>query len=275
VTAYAGSTTAYICKTCGVQHAESDQSPPNCIICDDERQYVGWQGQQWTTLDEMREQGFKNEFREQEPRLTGIATQPWFAIGQRALVVQTPNGNVLWDCISYIDDETVDRVKVLGGIRAIALSHPHFYGSIVEWARPFDATVYIPRADEQWITRLDPSIELFEGAVELVPGVTLVQCGGHFEGSAVLHWAAGAEGRGTLLTGDSIAPAQDRRFTTFMWSYPNYIPLGERDVRGIVNAVRPYAFDRIYGGWWHTIVDRDAKAAVERSAERYIRRIKD
>ena len=45
-----------------------------------------------------------------------------------------------------------------------------------------------------------------------------------------------------------------------MWSYPNYIPLDERDVRGIVEAVRPYTFDRIYGGWWHTIVDRDAKA---------------
>jgi hypothetical protein len=268
------STTAYICKTCGVQHAESEAPPDRCIICEDERQYVGWQGQQWTTLDEMREQGHKNQFREHELGLTGIGTQPFFAITQRALLLQTPDGNVLWDCISFIDDETVERVRELGGIKAIGLSHPHFYGSMVEWARAFDATIYIPRADEQWITRPDKTIHLFEGTIELVPGVTLVQCGGHFEGSAIIHWAAGAEGRGVLLTGDSIAPAQDRRFTSFMWSYPNYIPLSESELQGILDAVRPLEFNRIYGGWWHTIVDSDAKTAVERSAERYLRRIK-
>jgi len=267
-------TVSYICKTCGVQYAESAGPPERCIICDDERQYIGWQGQQWTTLDEMRAGGYKNDVRELEPNLTGIGTQPWFAIGQRALLVQTPQGNVLWDCISYLDDDTVERVKALGGVQAIAFSHPHFYGTMVEWAHAFGgATIYIPKADQQWVTRPDPAVQLWEDKVELFPGVTLIQCGGHFEGSAVLHWAAGADGRGALLTGDTIAVAQDRRYVTFMWSYPNVIPLNPSAVRRIVDAVRPYPFDRIYGGWWHAVVAQGANEAVERSAERYIGRI--
>jgi hypothetical protein len=109
--------------------------------------------------------------------------------------------------------------------------------------------------------------------VEPLPGVTLVQCGGHFDGSAVLHWAAGAEGRGALLTGDSISVVADRSWVTFMRSYPNYIPLPATAVRGIVEAVRPYSFDRVYGGWWQNDIRGGAKEAVERSAERYILRI--
>ena len=262
---------AYICRTCGVQHAESESPPAHCIICEDERQYIGHGGQRWTTLDELREAGTKNELREEEPGLTGIATVPWFAIGQRALLVQTPAGNLLWDCITYLDDATVDAVNQLGGIAAISSSHPHFYGTMVEWSQAFGgATVFVPEDDKQWITRPDSAIELWSGAREVLPGVTLVQTGGHFEGSAVVHWAAGAGGRGALLTGDSISVVQDRRWVTFMRSYPNQIPLPASLVRGIVEAVRPYAFDRIYGGWWPSVVAEGGKAAIERSAERYI-----
>lgn len=267
--------TNYICKTCGVQYADSAAPPEGCVICEDERQYVGWQGQQWTTLDEMRAGGYKNDVRELEPGLTGIGTTPGFAIGQRALLVQTPEGNVLWDCIGYLGEETIEQVRSLGGIKAIACSHPHFYGSMVEWARAFGATIYIPKADQEWIARPDQSITLFEGTVELAPGVTLVQCGGHFEGSAVVHWAGGADGRGALLTGDSIQVVMDRSYVTFMRSYPNQIPMNAAAVRAIVDAVRPYPFDRIYGGWWHTVAADHALQAVERSAERYIERIRE
>jgi hypothetical protein len=262
---------AYICTTCGAQYAPSDEPPPACKICEDERQYVGWGGQQWTTLGEMRAEGRSNEIREIEPGLHGIGTKPHFGIGQRALLVQTPGGNLLWDGQSYIDDTTIASLRALGGVEAISVSHPHFYGSSIEYAHAFDATVYLPRADEEWITRPDPSIELYEGTREVLPGVTLVQTGGHFEGSAVVYWAAGAGGKGALLTGDSISPAQDRRFVTFMRSYPNYIPLPEPLIRGIVAAVQPYEFDRIYGGWWPTVVDRNAKRAIEKSAARYIK----
>ncbi len=265
---------AYICKTCGAQHAESERPPERCIICEDERQYVGWGGQQWTTLAEMTEQGYANRLQDAEPGLMGIDTRPQFAIGQRALLVRTPQGNFLWDCISYLDEETVRQVRELGGVSGISVSHPHFYGVMVEWSHAFgNAPIYIPEADREWVVRPDPAFQWYSGSKEVLPGVTLVQCGGHFEGSAVLHWAEGADGGGALLTGDTISVAQDRRYVTFMRSYPNYIPLGEAAVRGVVEAVRPYAYRRIYGGWWGSVVLDDAKAAVERSAERYVRYI--
>jgi hypothetical protein len=119
--------------------------------------------------------------------------------------------------------------------------------------------------------RLDPAIKHWSGTLEPLPGVTLIQTGGHFEGSAVLHWQAGAEGRGAILTGDSMTVAADRRFVSFMRSYPNEIPLSARAVNQIFSSVQPYAFDRIYGGWWDRVIERDGKAAVRRSADRYIR----
>jgi len=263
---------AYICRTCGVQHAESEEPPQSCIICDDERQYVGWGGQQWTTLDAMRSGGaFENVFLGIQPDLTAIFTRPRVAIGQRALLVQTPNGNFLWDCISYIDDATFKKVNELGGIAGISVSHPHFYDSMVEWSHAFDrAPIYLPEADRQWVTRPDPVIQYYKDTVEPWPGLTLIRCGGHFEGSGVLHWSGGASGEGALLTGDTIAVTPDRRWVTFMRSYPNYIPLPESAIREIVGALEPYEFEHVYGGWVGTDVMEDGKGAVERSAERYI-----
>jgi glyoxylase-like metal-dependent hydrolase (beta-lactamase superfamily II) len=262
--------TAYICETCGVQYQDAPGPPPRCIICEDERQYVPPGGQRWTTLEEMCAKGSRNEFRELEPGLIAIRTQPQFAIGQRALLVSTDHGNFLWDSLSYIDDETIRELHGLGGIQAISVSHPHFYGSMVEWSHAFGGVpVYVPEDDEQWVTRPDSVIRWYKGTVHVFPGVRLIQCGGHFEGSAVLHWAHGAGGKGAILTGDTIAPARDRRWVTFMRSYPNYIPLPEHAVRRIVETVEPYEFDRLYGGWIE--VTEDAKQAVRRSAERYIR----
>jgi hypothetical protein len=116
----------WICRTCGTQFPASEQPPENCPICCDQRQYVGYQGQTWTTLAQLRADGFKNEFREHEPGLIGIGTTPSFAIGERALLLRHPQGNVLWDCMSLIDDQTVAEVKRLGGLSAIAISHPHY-----------------------------------------------------------------------------------------------------------------------------------------------------
>src|SRR5438309_721592 len=158
-----------------------------------------------------------------------------------------------------------------GGIAGIAMSHPHFYGAMVEWSRAFgNAPIYVPSADAEWVQYDDPAIVHWERAREVLPGVTLVQCGGHFEGSAVLHWAAGAEGRGALLVGDTITVVPDVRFVSFMRSYPNHIPLPAELVERIVAAVRPLRFDRIYGGWWDRVVSTDGPAAIERSARRYL-----
>jgi len=262
--------TAFICVTCGAQHASSERPLAVCPVCEDERQYVGRGGQRWTTLEEMREAGHRNHLREVEPGLTEVHTKPRFAIGQRALLVRTPRGNVLWDCVSYLDDETVDAVGALGGVAAVACSHPHFYASMVEWARAFGGEVLVPEADRRWVMRPDPAIRTWADSLEVVPGVTVVQTGGHFEGSTVLHWAEGADGRGAILTGDTISVVADHRWVTFMRSYPNYIPLPAESIRGIVDAVEPLGFDRMYGGWPGDDVLDGAKEAVRRSAERYL-----
>lgn len=263
----------FICKTCGTQFAESSQPPGECGICTDERQYVGWNGQQWTTLDELRK-SHRNVVRLEELGLYGIAMDPSFAIGQRALLVKTPDGNVLWDCIPLIDDGLVEMVKGIGGISAIAISHPHYYSSMVQWARTFDCPIYLHAADRQWVMQPDQAIEFWEGETKRIAnGLTLIRCGGHYDGGTVMHWADGANGKSVILSGDVVQVVQDRRWVSFMYSYPNLIPLPSSSVRRIVNAVEPFKFDRIYGAWWGKVVDADAKAAVRRSAARYIQAI--
>jgi glyoxylase-like metal-dependent hydrolase (beta-lactamase superfamily II) len=265
----------YICSTCGTQYPASATAPAHCPICEDDRQYINAAGQQWTTLDQLR-QSHTNSFIEIGPGLTGIRSEPSFAIGQLAHLIQTPTGNVLWDCISLIDDATVARVRALGGIQAIAISHAHMYSSMIEWAHTFDAPIYLHADNQPWVMRPDDAIEFWEGAArEIMPGVTVVRCGGHFPGSSVLHWAGGARGRGALFTGDTIMVVSDRRYVSFMYSYPNLIPLNAAAIRGIVAAVEPYSFEQLYSSWEGKVVSADAKAAVRRSADRYIEHIRD
>jgi hypothetical protein len=263
---------AWICVTCGVQQSDSTDPPEHCPICTDERQYVGWGGQRWTTMAELAE-SHRNDLRDEEPDLVGIGMSPSYAIGQRALLVRTPHGNVLWDCTSLLDADTRTEVARLGGIATICMSHPHFYAACVEWADAFDARILIPTADRDWIQRPSPRVELWTDEVRPVPGITVARIGGHFDGAAVLHWAAGAQGRGALLTGDTITVVQDRDWVSFMWSYPNLIPLDAGTVEHIARQVERFAFDRVYGGWWGRVVIQDGPAAIRRSADRYLARL--
>ena len=263
---------AWICSTCAVQQPDTPRPPGGCPICNDERQYVGWGGQQWTTMAEIA-RDHEVVVREEEPGLTGIGVQPAIGIGQRALLVRTPDGNVLWDCVPLLDEAARARITELGGIDAICMSHPHFYAAHVDFADAFDARVLIPRADQQWIQRPSPRIELFDDDAEPVPGVTVARIGGHFDGAAVLHWPAGSGGRGALLTGDTITVVQDRDWVSFMWSYPNLIPLDEATVLEIARRTERFTFDRVYGGWWGRVVVADGAAAVRRSADRYVARL--
>jgi glyoxylase-like metal-dependent hydrolase (beta-lactamase superfamily II) len=267
---------AFICRTCGVQYAHSATPPPACPICEVERQYVGWNGQQWTTLDELRAEGRRNTVQDIEPGVTQVATEPALALGQRALLVQTPGGNVMWDCISFVDDESVAAVRERGGLSAIAISHPHFYACMVPWSEAFGGCpIYIHAADGQWVQFRTEALVLWSGAQRaILPGVTLINTGGHFDGSVAMHWAAGAEGRGLLFSGDSLTVVQDRRYVSFMYSYPNLIPLSEARVRRIADSVRPFAFERIYGAWDGRAVQSAGNDAVEKSAERYIQYLK-
>jgi glyoxylase-like metal-dependent hydrolase (beta-lactamase superfamily II) len=207
--------------------------------------------------------------------LTGIGTEPRFAIGQRALLVQTAQGNVLWDCVSLIDDATIQAVAELGGISSLAMSHPHLFGSMVEWSHAFqNAPIYLHADHKPWVQRSDPVIEYWEGdTYELQGGLTLYRCGGHFDGSTVLLWPEGADGRGVLLSGDTMYVAPDRRHVSFMYSYPNFIPLQASAVDRIVERVMPLRFDRIYGHFFDLEIEANAKEVVQRSAERYKRAI--
>ncbi len=265
----------YICVTCGTQYPESEQPPAHCPICEDERQYVNPNGQAWTTLDALRRE-HHNTVERVEPNLHRIKSEPKVGIGQYAFLVQTPGGNVLWDCITLIDKATIDAINALGGIKAIALSHPHYHSTIVEWSRAFgDAPVYIHARNSAWVMRPDRSIVLWEEETRrLLDGLTLIRCGGHFDGSAVLHWRDGAEGRGVLLTGDTIAIVTDRRYMTFMYSYPNQIPLPPSKIRAIVRAVEPFTFDRMYEAFG-AVTPKDARAGMIYSADRYIRAISE
>ena len=267
--------THYICRTCGVQFAASEEPPPACPICQDERQYVNWQGQQWTTLAALQKD-YHNLIKPVGSGLTGLGICPGFAIGQRALLLQTAEGNILWDCISLIDPPTIAAIKALGGVSAIAISHPHFYASMVEWSRAFEAPIYLHADNEPYVMRPDSDIHFWAGeSYTLNQTAKLIRCGGHFSGSTVLHWSNGGAGQGALFTGDTIQVVQDRRYVSFMYSYPNLIPLPPAAVRRIVGAIEPYAFDQLYGGWWDKVVLREAKAAVTRSAERYLRIIEE
>ena len=122
--------------------------------------------------------------------------------------------------------------------------------------------------------RPDDAIVFWDGEIkELSEGLNLIRCGGHFEGGTVLHWAGGAGGKGALLSGDIIQVVADRKHVSFMYSYPNHIPLAAPAIERIVKAVEPFPYERVYGAFWNMVIDKDGKAAVQRSAERYLRAI--
>jgi glyoxylase-like metal-dependent hydrolase (beta-lactamase superfamily II) len=261
--------TAYICETCGAQFTPSEAPPERCPVCEDQRQYVPEDGQRWLTPGELRDR-HRNELR-REGAFDGVGIDPRFAIGQRALLVPAGDRFVLWDCIPLLDDDAAAEIERRGGLAAIAISHPHYYSGMVEWAHRFECPVHLHADDREWIMRPDPAIELWDGeTLSLADGLTLIRCGGHFAGGTVLHVA----GEDALLSGDIVQVIPDREWVGFMYSYPNLIPLPEAAVRAIADALEPYAFDQIYGAWWGTIVRRDGKSIVQRSAERYARALR-
>lgn len=207
--------------------------------------------------------------------------QPSFAIGQRALLIQEADGCVMWDCIPQVAPAAVARIEQLGGLKAIAISHPHYYAAMADWSDAFGGVpIYLHADDRTWVMRKHPSIVHWSGNTHaLSPALTLIRCGGHFPGGTVLHWSAGVGvgvgvgGQGALLVGDIATVAMDRRHVSFMHSYPNFMPLNASAVRQIQAAVAPFAFERIHGAWWDRNIASDARAAFDASVERYLRAI--
>ncbi len=260
----------WICEQCGAHVPDSNAPPPACAICEDERQFVNWKGQRWLTREQLAETR-KVVWRD-DLGATGIGLEPSFAIGQRALLLNEGDGCVMWDCIPLATREAIEHVRSLGGLKAIAVSHPHFYGAVADWSDAFGgAPIYLHADDRQWITRSCPAIVNWTGESQRISGdITLWRAGGHFPGATILHWRAGAEGRGALCTGDIAMVAMDRRSVSFMYSYPNLLPLNAAAVTRIAGVLAPLAFDRIYGAWWDRNIAEGAKAAVDASVRRYL-----
>lgn len=255
-----------ICATCAVEYDDT-AADRDCPICADERQYLPPDGQAWTSVKQLAADGHRVEVRDLQPGLTAVSCD--VGIGQTALLVQTPAGNLLWDPPGLIDDAAAAAVAARGGIRWIAASHPHMFGVQLEWSAAFDgAPVYVNAADAAWLGRRGPAVIEWDDEAKLTGGLTLLKVGGHFPGSAVAHWAQGADGRGSLLGGDSIAPNPDHRTVAFMRSYPNRIPLSGNVALRIAERVEPLAFDEIWNNFGLS-VPTGAAAAVQSSARRH------
>ncbi len=259
-----------ICETCGTQFAASVQPPTRCPVCEDDRQYIGWRGQRWTTHEALAE---SHALRlGEDAGLFALAMAAEFGIAQRALLLETKAGNILWECLSLVTDEAVAALRARGGVDRIVISHPHFYASMVQWSDALGGVpVLVHGADKAWVRRPAPCVEHWHGdSLCLGEGVTLIRTGGHFPGSTALHWAGGPRGRGALFVGDSPQVASNRRSVSFMFSYPNLVPMRPADVRSMRERLAPFEYDDAYGFSWGRNILGEARALVDASFDRYL-----
>lgn len=263
--------TCFICSNCGTQFAEAKSPPSYCPICVDDRQYVNWQGQQWTDLPALQK-NFAIRWECEPGGIPGIGMAPSFAIPQRALLLQTPNGNILWECISLVNDDVVDKIAARGGVECIAISHPHFFASMVAWSEALgDVPIVIHERNRDWVMRPDRRIEFFSGKkMTLLPGLDCYHAGGHFEGSTFVHWPDWNCGEGALLAADTLHVSSDQHSVSFMHSVPNYIPLPPSDVRRIFSIIRDLHFANVYGFTWGRNIIGNGREIVEASVNRYL-----
>lgn len=261
---------AFVCTYCGQHYPLTDAPPVACALCDDDRIAAPAALRTWVTTTGMRQTHF-NTFRRLEPGLMGIGTAPHFGFGHRGLLLRTTQGNVLWDCPSFVDDATVTIVTALGGVAAITASGPVGHGAMVEWSHAFDsAPIYVHAADRKFVTRPDSSVQFWEeSALELLPGLTMIRCGGQFDGGSVLHWTQGGGGAGVLMVGDTLHITPNRGIG-FMRSHMNAMPLDADSVMRIGELMAALPFEVMYGSTWEQVIAAGAKGTIARSVRAYI-----
>ncbi|KAI1137281.1 beta-lactamase-like protein [Hypoxylon sp. FL0543] len=276
------------CVACGTQFPTADrQEVKTCFICDDPRQFTPPTGQAFTTLDELRSNA-KNTWTpfDGDDKFISIFTEPKVGIGQRAILIKTPKGNVLWDCITLIDDETIVKIKNLGGLKAIVISHPHYYSTHVEWARAFNCPVYLAAEDKQWTTQ-SSSHQVFVNKTELdlqidgaSSGIQVLKLGGHFPGSFVALYDGHLFIADTLVPTpaglgnwdtDAIGAARTRppgmNSFSFMWSIPNMIPLAPDELQRMWSILKKYDFSSTHGAFMKSDIVKNVPEMKRRVLE--------
>ncbi|CEJ92518.1 hypothetical protein VHEMI08167 [[Torrubiella] hemipterigena] len=255
-----------ICNTCGTQFPTTNRKAvKTCHICDDPRQYVPPSGQSFTTMNHLIPV-YKNIFvpDRDDPRIIYIQTTPGFAINQRAILIKTPTGNVLWDCLTFLDADTINTIRKMGGLRAIAISHPHYYSTHADWARAFECPVYLASEDMEWTTQrsshqvpvTDIDTDIFD------TGVKLIKLGGHFDGSMVALFEGRLLIADTLMTSPSgigkwdVNALGEKREKppglnsfSFLWSIPNRIPLSADEMMRMWRILSKYEFTSTHGAF--------------------------
>ncbi|KAL1411864.1 hypothetical protein Q8F55_002839 [Vanrija albida] len=285
-----------VCATCATQYpGPRDDCELECWpllnlgpVCEDPRQWVPGTGQAWTSLHQLVKGGRRNHLLRdvEDPRISLIATEPFFAIGQTPIVLETAEGSVIWDCSAVITEPLVAHLVALKRpLKAIAISHPHFFCTSLTWARALGVPLYINELDREWYARAgslrEGEVVFWRGTHALTASITLVECGGHFPGSSVLYWDRGGEpllseadarapDSGLLLVADTIMVQPTQKGFTFMWSYPNAIPLHPTDVLHIQKVLAEYDYDSVTCSWPDRWVRAGAKRQMDESVETYL-----
>lgn len=269
-----------ICDNCGTQYTTKPEG--DCSICSDDREFVRASGQEWTTLGELSESRTHSLMVDTEdPRIAFIQCKPAFAIDQTPFLLNTSGGHYIWDCQAPFTPALGTYLSSLEpALKAIVISHPHFFSTSLTWSRALHVPLYVCETDREWYQRRgeigpDDEVKWWTGRREIGPGVTVVQCGGHFPGSSVLHWDRSLEPgdgpkTGVLLTADTMMVCMDRKGFTFMWSYPNMTPLRPKDAVEVVKAVDEFEFEVASSSWPNTMIRCDAKRLMHMSLERYL-----
>lgn len=258
-----------ICTACGTQFPFISNGPDLCSICMDDRQYIPEQGQTWTNLDELTN-NHTVLINKLNDNLYEMSMLPLFGIGQRALLLISPGGNILWDCIALLNEPTIQFIKSKGGLKAIAFSHPHYYSTMNEWAEIFNCPIYIHQHDEGWIFNKGPNISLWSGTEKsLWDRTRIINVGGHFPGSSVLHIPF-LSPAGTILCGDTFYISPSKKHMAAMYSYPNRMPLSLLEINRIKKQMLDMSFDSMHGFYKYQDIYLNAKEILHDSLERYV-----
>ncbi|MEN7547609.1 MBL fold metallo-hydrolase [Rapidithrix thailandica] len=257
-----------ICKTCGTRYATGKFDEKYCLVCLDDRQYLKSYGQQWLSYSGLLE-NHTVKIKQLREDIFELKVFPSFAIGQKAHLILTPKGNILWDCIPFLDEATLAFIQSQGGINAIAISHPHYYSLMQEWANAFECPVHLHQADRKWVMDKEKHVHYFsEEKLPLLPGLEVIHTGGHFPGSAVLHYQP-QNHKPSLFIGDTLYLSLDKKHLSAMYSYPNVIPLAPDELFRVFKVINTLTFDSMFGAFSWQNVYEGAKDIFTQSFERY------